>query len=95
MDIGEPPVSEEVIVRAREGGAEAVVSVEGFQSKEDIRDLIYHVSMSAPQLGVTGWVLKVKLDERQVTFLSEMPYLFHSEENVRTLGELIVEMEEG
>jgi hypothetical protein len=95
VDIGVPPVTEEVVNRAKALNAAAVVSVEGFQSENDISDVIYHVSMSAPSLGVAGWVLKMKLSDGMVEFMREMPYFFNSRENVKTLGELISEMEEG
>ena len=90
---GIPPVTEEVLQRARNMEAVAVVSVEGFQSEQDIGDVIYHVSLSAPVLGVVGWVLKVKLEDRKVTFIREMPYLYDTREKTKTLGELIDEME--
>ncbi|MCJ7594429.1 MAG: hypothetical protein MUO52_06610 [Desulfobacterales bacterium] len=95
IDFGMPPVTDQVIEKARELGAEAVVTVEGFQSERDIGDVIYHVSMSAPSIGVMGWVLKVKLGDGSVWFIREMPYLFDSNEKVRTLGELVDDMERG
>jgi hypothetical protein len=73
--------------------AEAVLWVEGFQSERDISDLIYHVALSSPSLGVIGWVLKVKLWDGNVEFTREMPYHFDSPETTRTLGELLAEIE--
>jgi len=93
IDYGIPPLTEEVMQRAKELNSVAVVSVEGFQSEDDIGDVIYHVSMSAPSLGVVGWVLKVRLGHGKATFEREMPYLFDTREKVKTLGELISEME--
>ena len=95
IDYGIPPLTEEVMHRAKELKSVAVVSVEGFQSEDDIGDVIYHVSMSTPRLGVVGWVLKVRLGDGKATFESEMPYLFDTREKVKTLGELISEMERG
>jgi hypothetical protein len=91
--LGSPPVTEEVTRRAKDRHAEAVVTLEGFQSESDISDLICHVSMSSPSIGVMGWVLKVKLHDGSVSFLREMPYLFDSKEKVKTLGELIADMD--
>ncbi|MGD2124683.1 MAG: hypothetical protein PVG99_01295 [Desulfobacteraceae bacterium] len=90
---GVPPVTAEVTGRAKELNAEAVVSLEGFQCDMDISDVVYHVSMSAPSIGVMGWVLKVKLSDEAVMFIREMPYLFDSSEKVKSLGELVAEME--
>ncbi len=90
---GEPPVTEEALRRAKELNAAAVVTLEGFQSSNDIGDLIYHLSISAPCLGVMGWVLKVRLHEGKVVFQREFPYLFDSREKVKTLGEMVAEME--
>ena len=90
---GVPPVTDEVLQRAKGAGAAAVVSLEGFQSTRDIGDVIYHVSLSAPVLGVAGWVLKVKLEDRKVLFVREMPYFYDTREKIKTLGELIAEME--
>ena len=95
IEFGVPPVTGEVILRAKELRAEAVVTVEGFQSEQDIGDVVYHVNMSAPSIGVMGWVLKVRLGDGSVALLREMPYLFDSKEKVRTLGELVEEMEKG
>ena len=95
IEFGGPPVTDGVILRAKDLGAEAVVTVEGFQSERDIGDLIYHLNMSAPSIGVMGWVLKVRLGDGSVAFIREMPYLFDSKEKVRTLGELVEEMEKG
>ena len=93
IDYGIPPFTEEVMQRAKELKSVAVVSVEGFQSENDIGDVIYHVSMSAPSLGVVGWVLKVRLGDGKTTFEREMPYLFDTPEKAKTLGELISDME--
>mgnify|MGYP001045581767 CR=1 FL=1 len=92
--VGVPPVTGTVLERAKELEAAAVVSVEGFQSEEDIGDMIYHVSMSSPFIGVAGWVLRVKLGNGSVEFARELPYLFDSSEKVKSLGELIDEMED-
>ncbi len=86
-------VTDDVISKAKEIRAEAVVYVEGFQSDDDIGDVIYHVSMSAPCMGVLGWVFKVKHADGRVDIIREMPYLFDSEDKVRTLRELVMEME--
>ena len=93
MVYGIPPVTDEILNRAKELKAVAVVSLEGFQSRQDIGDVIYHLSMSTPGIGVMGWVFKVKLKDRKVVFVREMPYLFDSKEKVKTLGELITDME--
>ena len=93
VDIGVPPVTQEVLRRAKEMEAEGVVSIEGFESENDITDIICHVSLSAPGLGVLGWVLKVKQRDGEVLFKREMPYLFDTQEKVKTLGELVAEME--
>ncbi len=93
IDYGIPPLTEEVIQRAKDLKSVAVVSVEGFQSENDIGDIVYHVSMSGPSLGVVGWVLKVRLGDGRATFEREMPYHFDTREKVKTLGELISEME--
>ncbi|MBN2124893.1 MAG: hypothetical protein JW821_11410 [Deltaproteobacteria bacterium] len=90
---GVPPVTDEVILRAREETAEAILSVEGFESERDIGDVVYHISLSAPALGVMGWVLKVRLGDQSVTFEREMPYLFDGREKVKSLGELLEEMD--
>jgi hypothetical protein len=90
---GGPSVTDEVIAKAKEMGAEAVLSVEGFQADDDITDVIYHVSMSAPCLGVLGWVFKVKLGDGTVDIVREMPYLFDSDATVKTLGELVEDLE--
>lgn len=92
-DFGVPPVTEEVTTQAKEMNAEAVVWAEGFQSENDISDVIYHVGISAPCLGVMGWVLRVKLGEGRVAFAREMPYCFDSPDKVKSLGELVSEME--
>lgn len=91
---GGPSVTDEIIGKAKERGAEAVLSVEGFQADHDITDVIYHVSMSAPCMGVLGWVLKVKLGDAKADIVAEMPYLFDSEKTVKTLGELVEDLEE-
>ena len=93
VSFGIPPVSEEVTRSAKDRDAEAVVTLEGFQSESDISDVICHVSMSSPSIGVMGWVLKVKLHDGSVSFLREMPYLFDSREKVKSLGDLIAQME--
>ncbi|MCP4667724.1 MAG: hypothetical protein GY849_15315 [Deltaproteobacteria bacterium] len=93
IDYGMPPLTEEVIQRAAERKCVAIVSVEGFQSENDIGDVIYHVSMSSPSLGVLGWVLQVRVGDGKVTFEREMPYHFDAREKVKTLGELIYQME--
>ena len=93
VGFGIPPVTEEVTRSAKDRDAEAVVTLEGFQSESDISDVICHVSMSSPSIGVMGWVLKVKLRDGFVSFLREMPYLFDSKEKVKSLGELIAQME--
>jgi hypothetical protein len=92
-DFGAPPVTEEVARQASEMKAEAVVWVEGFQSEEDISDVIYHVGISSPAMGVMGWVLKVKLGDGRVVFTRERPYCFDSPEKVKSLGEIISEMD--
>jgi hypothetical protein len=94
-DFGGPSVTDEVLSKAKELKAEAVVSVEGFQASDDISDVIYHVSMSAPGMGVLGWVFKAKLGDGKVDIIREMPYLFDSEDKVKTLEELVTELEEG
>jgi hypothetical protein len=93
-EFGGSSVTDEVITKARKLDAEAVVSVEGFESQQDITDVIYHVSMSAPAVGVCGWVLKVKLGNKATRILKEKPYLFDSQEDVKTLGELVAELDE-
>jgi hypothetical protein len=93
VSFGIPPVTEEVTRSAKDRDAEAVVTLEGFQSESDISDLICHISMSSPSIGVMGWVLKVKLRDGSVSFLREMPYLFNSKKKVKSLGELIAQME--
>jgi hypothetical protein len=94
-EFGMPPLTEDDLSRAKELKAAAVVLVEGFQSQDDIGDIVYHVSMSAFCLGVVGWVLKVRLSDGRAEFVREMPYIFDSTEKVKTLGELIEEMESG
>jgi hypothetical protein len=93
VEVGIPPVTEEVSAQARQSKAEAIVWVEGFQSEKDISDVIYHVALSAPGMGVFGWVLKVKLEDGRVEFTREMPYHFDTPEKVKSLGELIEEIE--
>jgi hypothetical protein len=93
-EFGVPPVTEEVIKVAKERKAEAVITVEGFHSDEDISDVVYHVSMSAPAIGVVGWVFKAKIRDRSLEFVREMPYVFDSVEKVKTLGQILEEMEE-
>jgi hypothetical protein len=94
-NIGVPRVTDEVVSKAKELNAEAVLSVEGFRSENDISDVVYHVSMSAPCMGVLGWVFKVKLSDTRVDIAREMPYFFDVEDKVKTLGQLVVEMEAG
>ena len=50
--------------------------------------------MSAPCLGVLGWLFKVKLHDGEADIVREMPYLFNSQSNVKTLKELVEELEE-
>ena len=90
---GVPPLREDVIAQAKRSGAEAIVVIEGFHSNHDIGDVIYHVSMSAPSIGVMGWVLKLRIGEGKVEFTREWPYFFHAKEKVKTLGEILAEME--
>jgi hypothetical protein len=44
-------------------------------------------------MGVLGWVLKVKLGDAKADIVAEMPYLFDSESTVKTLGELVEDLE--
>jgi hypothetical protein len=88
-----PLVTDEVIDQAKTLGAKGIVSVEGFQADNDIGDVIYHVTMSAPSMGVLGWVLKVKCADGKADIVNELPYLFDSPENVKSLGELVEQME--
>jgi hypothetical protein len=92
-EFGLPPVDEEVIRKARERNAEAIISVEGFHSEKDIGDVVYHISMSAPGLGVMGWILKVKIQNGHVSFERERPYFFQPGDRVKSLGELLAETE--
>jgi hypothetical protein len=92
-EFGVPPVTDEVIRTARERKAEAVVTIEGFHSDKDISDVVYHVSISAPAIGVMGWVLKTKITDWSLEFVREMPYLFDSVEKVKTLGQMLQEMD--
>jgi hypothetical protein len=89
-----PLVTDEVIDQAKTLGAKGIVSVEGFQADNDIGDVIYHVTMSAPSIGVLGWVLKVKCTDGRADIVQELPYLFDAPEKVKTLGELVEQMEE-
>ena len=82
-----------MLAKAKELRAEVIVTIEGFHSDKDISDIIYHVSISAPGFGVMGWVLKVKIADRKVEFVRELPYLFDSKEKVKTLGQIVGEME--
>jgi hypothetical protein len=93
-EFGVPPVTDEVIKMAKEHKAEAVITIEGFHSDKDISDVVYHVSMSAPAMGVVGWVLKAKIRDRSLEFVRELPYIFDSVEKVKTLGQILEEMEE-
>ena len=90
---GVPPLTEDVIAQAKESKAEAIVTLEGFHSNDDISDVIYHISMSAPSFGVLGWVLKVKIGDGALEFIREWPYFFDTKEKVKTLGEILTEME--
>ncbi len=92
-DFGVPPLTENVIAQAKNQGAEAIITIEGFHSNKDISDVIYHISMSAPRFGVKGWVLKVKIEDRKLEFVREWPYFFAAKEKVKTLGEILMEME--
>ena len=91
--VGVPPLTDDAVRKAREVGAEAIVTVEGFHMDTDIGDLLYHVNISAPTLGVLGWVCKVRLGDEKAVVIREMPYLFDSPDKVRSLGELVDEME--
>lgn len=93
-EFGGPEVTDDIILKAQKLNAEAVVSVEGFESQDDITDVIYHVSMSAPSIGVLGWVLKVKFGDGTVNIVKEKPYLFGPGDTVKTLGEMVTELEE-
>jgi len=88
-----PLVTDEVIDQAKTLGAKGIVSVEGFQADNDISDVIYHVTMSAPSIGVLGWVLKVKCTDGRADIVHELPYLFDSQESVKSLEELVEQME--
>jgi hypothetical protein len=92
-DLGVPPLTEELLQQAKESKAEAIVTIEGFHSGSDIGDLLYHVSMSTPSFGVKGWVLKVRIGEGVLEFVREWPYSFDTGEKVKTLGEILTEME--
>jgi hypothetical protein len=92
-EFGVPPLNEEVIRTAKERKAEAVITIEGFHSHKDISDVVYHVSMSAPAIGVMGWVLKAKIRDRSLEFVREVPYFFDSAEKVKTLGRILEEMD--
>jgi hypothetical protein len=92
--VGGPAVTDEVIGEAQALNAEAILSVEGYESAEDMSDVIYHVSMSTPSLGAMGWVFKVRLGDGKADILAEKPYLFDSEKEAKTLGELVQELEE-
>lgn len=89
VEFGIPPVTDAVKNQAKHLKAEALVWVEGFQSERDISDVIYHIALSAPCIGVVGWVLKVKLGDGKAEFTREMPYHFDKPEKARTLGELV------
>jgi hypothetical protein len=92
-EFGVPPLNDKVIRTAKERKAEAVITIEGFHSHKDIGDVVYHVSMSAPAIGVMGWALKVKIRDRSLEFVRELPYLFDSAEKVKTLGQILEEMD--
>jgi len=92
-DFGVPPLTEDVIAQAKASEAQAIITIEGFHSNHDISDVIYHVSMSTPLLGVLGWVLKIKIGDGALEFVREWPYFFDAKEKVKTLGEILAEME--
>lgn len=91
---GPAVVTSEVLAQAKALKAEAIMSVEGFESKDDLSDVVYHVTMSAPSIGALGWVFKVKLGDGKAEILAEKPYLFESDKEAKTLGELVQELEE-
>ncbi|MBW2107123.1 MAG: hypothetical protein JRI36_00440 [Deltaproteobacteria bacterium] len=91
---GPAAVTDEVLAQAKALKAEAIMSVEGFESKEDLTDVVYHVTMSAPSIGVLGWVFKVKLGDGKAQIVAEKPYLFESEKEAKTLEELVRELDE-
>ena len=92
-DFGIPPLTEDVIAQAKASEAQAIITIEGFHSNRDISDVIYHVSMSTPSLGVLGWVLKIKIGDGTLEFVREWPYYFDTKEKVKTLGGILAEME--
>ena len=92
--VGGPAVTEEVIAEAKALNAEAILSVEGYESEDDMTDVIYHVSMSTPSMGAMGWVFKVRLGDGKAEVLAEKSYLFESEKEAKSLGELVKELEE-
>lgn len=92
--VGGPAVTDDVIGEAKALNAEAILSVEGYESDEDMTDVIYHVSMSTPSMGAMGWVFKVRLGDGKADILAEKPYLFESEKEAKTLGKLVQELEE-
>lgn len=91
--VGAPPVVREVVEEAKALNAEAILSVEGFESRTDITDVVYHVAMSTPSIGAMGWVFKVRLGDQKADILAEKPYLFKSEKDAKTLGALVEELE--
>jgi hypothetical protein len=91
--VGGPVVTDDVVNEAKGLDAEAILSVEGFESKDDMTDVIYHVTMSAPSMGALGWVFKVRLGDGKAEILAEKPYLFESEQGTKTLEELVRELD--
>jgi len=91
-NFGTPPVTDEIINQAKKMESDAIVCVEGFHLDTDISDIVYHVNMSAPSIGVLGWVFRVKIHDRKVEIVREMPYLFDSPDKVKSLGQLVTEM---
>jgi hypothetical protein len=92
--VGGPTVTDDVVGEAKALNAEAILSVEGYESEEDMTDVIYHVSLSTPSIGTMGWVFKVQLGDGKAYILAEKSYLFESEKKAKTLGELVQELEE-
>jgi len=91
---GGPTVTDDVVNDAKALNAEAILSVEGFESEDDLADVVYHVTMSTPSMGAMGWVFKVQLGNGKADILAEKPYLFESEKETKTLGELVRELEQ-
>jgi hypothetical protein len=90
---GGPAVVQEVIEEAKALKAEAILSVEGFEAENDMTDVVYHVAMTTPSMGAMGWVFKVRLGDKKADILAEKPYLFESENDAKTLGEMVEELE--